>query len=105
MLEPGHWYLSLTPPRPALHVSSSPTAESPDVPEEGYVETYYPGVADSAFALGLEVVAGRQMPELNVRLRKTAVFHVRGKVVGARAAYPTKIAVVRFAGRIGRGRH
>ena len=92
MLEPGHWYLSLTPPRP---VGPALTPQANGEPEQGYVTTYYPGVPDSALALGLSVVAGQQMPELNMRLRKTAVFHVRGKVVGNLSAYSTKIAALR----------
>ncbi len=87
MLEPGRWYLSFKPPSVAAHTT--------DQPEQGYVTTYYPGVPDPASALGLEAVAGQQMPELNVRLRKTDVFHVRGKVVGNLSAYSVKIAAIR----------
>jgi len=67
MLEPGRWYLSfrpshLTAPRLARPVGSSPAAKPNDEPEHGYVTTYYPGVPDSALALGLVVAAGQQMP-------------------------------------------
>ena len=91
MLRPGRSYLRFGPPKPARPPNKSATAASGE-PEQGYVTTYYPGVSDSAAAVGLDVVAGQPMPELNVRLRKTNVFHVRGKVVGVLPAYPTKIA-------------
>lgn len=69
-VEPGRWYLRFTPVRTA----------GQDV---AHITTFYPGVRDSASAAGLNVIAGQLMPELNVRLRKTAVYHVSGKVAGA----------------------
>jgi Carboxypeptidase regulatory-like domain/Polysaccharide lyase family 4, domain II len=97
MLPHGRWYLTFSPPRSVRAASPSAVPETAvhDEPEQSYVTTYYPGVPDPSLAAGLDVTASLQMPGLNVRLRKTPVFHVRGKVVGTNPAYPTKIAAVK----------
>ena len=70
----GRWYLSFLP------VSTAPV-QSADDPHLGYITAYYPGVREMPLAAGIDA-AGIDVPELNVRLQKTPVFHVRGKVVG-----------------------
>ena len=81
-LPPGHYYVSATarsadnPPPPHRQ---SPRKRA----EEAYVTTYYPEAIDLAAATPIDVTAGAQMRGLEIRLRKTPVFHVSGKVVTA----------------------
>jgi hypothetical protein len=55
----------------------------PGQPQEEYVQTFYPGVTETAGASQLQVIAGRDMPGMDIRLRKAQVFRVRGKVTGS----------------------
>lgn len=72
----GRWYLSFLP------VSARPPAGgTADDSHLGYVTAYFPGVREMSLAAGIDA-AGRDVPELNMRLQKTPVFHVRGKVAG-----------------------
>ena len=83
-LAPGRYYLSVAPQRSGIFGESVRRAPAnPDKPEEDYVTTYYPGVTDAAAATAIEVVAGRDLPGTDVRLRKAQVFRVRGKVAGS----------------------
>jgi len=97
MVPSGHWYLSFEPPKAARPANETPSAAPAghDEPEQDYVTTWYPGVPDSSLAAGLDAAAGQQIPELNLRLRKTSVFHVRGKVLGSVPEFSTKIVALR----------
>jgi hypothetical protein len=72
----GPWYLSFLPKLPA-----SAAAVATGEPEREYITTYFPGVQELPQASGIEA-RGLPVPGLNVRLRKTPVYHVRGKVIG-----------------------
>lgn len=74
----GRWYLSYAVPRPPAPAK----ARSADEVEMGYVKEYYPGVTHASEALALDVAAGQSRPGLDVKLRKSAVFHIRGKAAG-----------------------
>ena len=50
-------------------------------PERGYSPTYFPGVRDVTLAAGFDA-EGRPISELNVRMERTLVYHVRGNVKG-----------------------
>ncbi len=95
-LEPGK-YLIATRSRnpnngpPQMMVSNQPL---PDTPETMYASTYYPSTTDAANAVPVEVGAGGEMRGIDIRLVKTQVFRIRGRVLGAPA--PTE-------GRGGRG--
>jgi hypothetical protein len=52
-------------------------------PEESYVLTYYPGVTELSGAAALDLTAGGQLRGMDFRLRKSRVFRIAGKVVGA----------------------
>jgi len=77
-VDPGHWYLSFSTERPA----SDKPEPAPDDPERDYVTTYYPGTRELSVASPISAAAGQQVAELNVRLQKTPVYHVRGKIAG-----------------------
>jgi Carboxypeptidase regulatory-like domain len=73
----GRWYLSFLP-KPA----ASAAAVAPGEPERQYITTYFRGVPELPQASGIDA-RGFPVPGLNVRLRKTPVYHVRGKVIGS----------------------
>jgi protocatechuate 3,4-dioxygenase beta subunit len=69
---PGRYYLNAVPRREGP-VS---TKEAED-----FVPTYYPGATDPAAAAPLEVAAGAQLRDINLRLRRQRIVRVRGRVV------------------------
>ncbi|MEO7145353.1 MAG: carboxypeptidase-like regulatory domain-containing protein, partial [Bryobacteraceae bacterium] len=86
-LSPGRYYLSAAPMRNGFfgenaRPATRPAAGEAAKPEEAYVATYYPGVTDATAATPIEVAAGRDLPGINIRLQKSQVFRVQGKVAG-----------------------
>jgi protocatechuate 3,4-dioxygenase beta subunit len=77
---PGKYYLSVTG-RQGYDFAVNRSASSK--PEEGYAPTYYPGAEDIASATQLNVPVGRTIQGVDVTLRKTLTFRVKGKVIGA----------------------
>jgi large repetitive protein len=75
-LSPGRYYLSA-----ALRAvdQQGPPARKPA--REAYVTTYFSNTADPASAAPVEVAAGAEVRGIEVRLRKSRVFHIRGRVV------------------------
>ena len=88
-LNPGKYYLVAMPPRSQLFgptarsAAAPPAAGRPLKPEEDLVQTYYPGVADISSAQQIELTSGHDLPGTNITLRKSPVFHLRGKVAGS----------------------
>jgi len=62
-----------------------PTAPKPpgDKPEQTYVPTYYPNVTDAQAAGRVEIVSGRDVAGLDIRLVKADCVRVKGQVAGA----------------------
>ncbi|MBI2688040.1 MAG: carboxypeptidase regulatory-like domain-containing protein [Acidobacteria bacterium] len=60
-----------------------PARNTAGQPEEEYVTTYYPSAADEPGAQPLEVEAGQQLSGLDVRMRKSRVYRISGKVTGS----------------------
>lgn len=82
-LGPGRYYLSVIPVRGNMFGQQTrPAVEQPDKPEQDYVTTYYPGVTDVTAATPIEIVAGRSVSGMDITIRKSQVFRVRGKVTG-----------------------
>ena len=77
-LTPGRYYLSATFGK--LEVTGPPARK---VEREGYVTTYLPSASDAAAAAPVEVSPGAEVRGLAIRLRKSVVFHIRGRVVNA----------------------
>jgi hypothetical protein len=50
-------------------------------PQEAYVTTYYPGVADPSSAIAVQVTAGAPLRGMDIRVRKARAFRVRGKLI------------------------
>ena len=89
-LNPGRYYLSAEPARPARRPGgqTQPTAAEPISPERaempepglGFVRTFYPGSLDVQSATPFEIVPGQPVAEANILLRRAATYQIRGSV-------------------------
>lgn len=88
-LPPGKYYLSAETGKISKNTRSQNNETAPektDVPEsapasEGaYVRTFYPSVLDVQSAAPLEVAAGQQSTDADIRLKRALVFQVRGRL-------------------------
>src|SRR5260370_16395969 len=57
-----------------------------DKSHEAYVTTYYPSALDVSEATLIPLTAGGEVTNVEIRLHKATVFHVRGKVVDSSGA-------------------
>jgi hypothetical protein len=73
-------YLVSAENSPSSSMQGSLPAASSEGPEQGYVTTYYPGTKDPAQASTMKVAAGSQTDGVDIRLRKTTVFRIQGRV-------------------------
>ncbi|HYI96932.1 MAG TPA: carboxypeptidase-like regulatory domain-containing protein, partial [Bryobacteraceae bacterium] len=80
-LAPGRYWISAVYRRMSMF-GEAPARNTADKPEEEYVTTYYPGVIDQAGARPVDVVAGQELPGVDIRLQKARVFRIRGKITG-----------------------
>jgi protocatechuate 3,4-dioxygenase beta subunit len=87
-LEAGSYYI-LAEPRPADQIVNAATIQKG--PPESYVTTYYPGVIDPSGAIAMQVPMGGSIRNMEIRLRRAPVYHIRGKIadLGAGAPSPT----------------
>jgi protocatechuate 3,4-dioxygenase beta subunit len=79
-LEPGRWYLRVT--KNMVQPNAKGRVHSV-LAETNFLVTFYPGAVREAEAGSIEVAAGAELSQIDIRLRKTRVYHVRGKVFGA----------------------
>jgi hypothetical protein len=89
-LAPGRYLVSTTAQNPAVSLMQTPSNEPlPATPEMIYASTFYPSTTAAATAVPVDVGAGAEVRGIDIRLVKTRVFRVRGRVVvpsGVRAA-------------------
>jgi protocatechuate 3,4-dioxygenase beta subunit len=72
--------------------------------KEAYVPTFYPGVPQIASAVQVDLRPGADVRGIDMRMRKTAVFTVKGTVQGIAIADPNAPEEANpFGGRGGRG--
>jgi hypothetical protein len=64
---------------------------SPEQPTETYVTTYYPGVIDAASATGFEIAPGTETRGIEIRMKKSRSYSVRGKAVYPSGSAPDSI--------------
>jgi hypothetical protein len=82
-LKPGRYLVMAVPRMNAVNITNSPSTEAlPATPELTYAATYYPSTPDASSAVPAEVGEGGEVPNVDIRLVKTRVFRVRGKVTG-----------------------
>jgi hypothetical protein len=92
-LAPGRYWVSATYRGRMTMFGEAPARNTADQPEEEYVTTYYPGTIDQASARPIDVQAGQEMPGIDIRIQKTRVYRIRGKVTGG----PQPLRNVRLA--------
>ncbi len=84
-LSPGKVILQIQPGRwggaPVMGSGGDPARQ-----EMGYVTTYYPGTTDLPQAAKIDVTAGAELAGFEVKLKRTPVARVRGKVLDASGA-------------------
>jgi hypothetical protein len=80
-LNAGTYILSASDPRAGNAQAWSPHARV------DYVRTYYPASLTAAGAVPLVLAAGAQNRNLEIRLRKERVFHVRGRITNLPKLY------------------
>lgn len=84
LLPPGRYCLRATDKRDD-HITGIMEPSGRRGPEEGYVTTYFPNAVDPSAAAPIEISAGAEVRGIEIRLRKTRVFHIRGTVSPPRA--------------------
>ena len=83
-LEPGQYLVSSSGRMgPAARRVLQGAEPLPSAPDLVYAATYYPSSTSAATAVPVDVGPGGEVRGIDVRLVKTRVFRVRGKVVGA----------------------
>jgi hypothetical protein len=82
-IEPGPWLLKvrkrLVPLTVTCRVHNA-------LPETDYPDTYRPGASAPVDAEPLLLAPGAHLTDIDLRLRKVRVYHIRGKVTGAASA-------------------
>jgi hypothetical protein len=82
-LEPGRYILATNARLVAGDVTRLPAPESQsEEPERIYAATYYPSTLSASVAIPINVTPGDELRGIDIRLLKTSVFRVRGRVVG-----------------------
>jgi len=86
-LAPGRYYLSVNPRNlvPALTGGDRSGSKGE---QQGNVTTFYPNGLDMSSAAPLDVTTGAEMRGVDVRVRRAAVYSVRGKVMDGRTGAP-----------------
>lgn len=77
-LTAGRYYVSAQEQQTVI--VSAATQASGKGPEEGYVNTYFPSATQLSNAAPVVIAAGVESRGVDIRMAKTRVFHVRGKV-------------------------
>src|SRR5207253_1163786 len=67
--------------------------------KERYLPVYYPGTADPATAVQLDIPAGTQMRGIDMSMRRGPTVVVRGKIANASADTPARGASIRLVTR------
>lgn len=83
-LEPGRYLVSSNARSGGMGRRQMPSSEPlPAVPDMMYATTYYPSTMSASTAMPVDVGAGGEVRGIDVRLVKTRVYRVRGRVVGS----------------------
>ncbi|HXG34430.1 MAG TPA: carboxypeptidase-like regulatory domain-containing protein [Bryobacteraceae bacterium] len=96
-LAPGRYLLRAMPMGRLRLFAETVRPGNPNVPEEGFLPTYYPSAPDPEGAAAVEVGAGQEVPGITILLRKGPLYRIQGRVVGLTAERPAsqvRVAVV-----------
>ena len=86
-LGPGRYFLMAAPQQRGMYPlgGTSQAAQAGKV-EQALSAAYFPNAADAATATPIEITAGNSVNGMDIRLRKSQVVRVKGKVVGQQTA-------------------
>ncbi len=102
-LEAGRYYLTARAPGPVIPFPSGGYASTngavfiatqvnsaarPGTPKSDYTATWYPDAIDQRDARPLDLIAGQELSGVDIRMRKSAVFTMRGRINGAIPGHP-----------------
>ena len=77
---PGQYYVLADKARMAgMPDETSPMPGKPDIRE---IRTYYPDSIRMNGATKIQLAAGQELSDINIRLQSSATYHIRGKVTG-----------------------
>ncbi len=82
-LEAGRYLVAVQPRINFNQQNARRTGAQPGEPEMDYTTTYYPGVRNQSEAQAADVGQGQEKQAVNIPMRKTAVYHIRGKIDGS----------------------
>jgi hypothetical protein len=86
-LEPGRYLVATNQSNRSLSsMQTAGNAPLPDAPDMRYAATYYPSTTDERSAVAVDLGPGGENRGIDIRLVKTPVFRVRGRVAVADAA-------------------
>ncbi len=89
-LSPGRYYVSADAQTPRTSVA--PVQPGRSGPEAAYLRTFYPGATEASTAVIVQVIAGEDMRGIDIRMRKSPVFRIRGKILDtANGTAPARI--------------
>jgi uncharacterized protein (DUF2141 family) len=91
-LAPGRYYLKAT--QSEFNWDGGLDRSTRDVPDEGYVPTYYPGTTDPASAAAIDITAGQPLNGVEIRLSKARTVRLRGRVNNTTGVSRTPIMVM-----------
>jgi hypothetical protein len=81
-LMPGRYYVSFTQMHMGMFQNTRRAGADASAPEMGYGSEYYPGSPDLESAVAVDVTEGEEKNGINLQMRQTQVYHVRGKLTG-----------------------
>jgi hypothetical protein len=93
-LDPGRYLVSTASRNQANMTQTVSNEPLPKTAEMAYGATYYPSTLDSATGVTVDVGAAGEVRGIDIRLRKTPVFRIRGKVMNAAAGRGVVVVMV-----------
>ncbi len=94
-LEPGRYLVATNQSNRSLNTGPTPAnTPLPDKPDMRYGATYYPSTLEEATAAPVDVTPGGEMRGIDIRLVKTAVYRVRGRVAAPEGGRPPMVMLM-----------
>lgn len=84
-ISPGKYYVSANPMQQMMVFGTAGSQGQIQKPTEQEIATYYPNAVSEEGAMPLQVDAGQELGGIDIQLRKSAVYSVKGRVTGLAA--------------------
>jgi Carboxypeptidase regulatory-like domain len=79
-----------------IAIPQGPELRGNSSPEERYTPTFYPSGADVASAVPIRLEAGASFRVADIRMRKSVVYRISGRVVDALSGEPLRMASITY---------